>query len=101
DAGPQGAASDLGQPGGRRVTGARTPDDDGYRRVAVPALDLGTAVDAQQIALVQHPGPGDAVDDLVVDGGAQGVLVAGHELEVGDPAATADVVLGERVELPR
>jgi hypothetical protein len=39
------------------------------------------------------------VDDLVIDARAEGVAVAGDELEVRDAAVVADVALGEGVEL--
>ena len=64
-----------------------------------PALDLGAAVDAQQVAGPQDPLARDAVDDLLVDGGAQRVPVTRDELEVRDAAMVPDEGLGERVEL--
>ena len=81
------------------AAGVGAADDDADRGVAVPEADLGAAVDREQVALAQHPRARDAVHDLLVDRGAQGVAVAGDELEVRDAAVVADVRLGEGVEL--
>ena len=62
--------------------GLVTADDEGDGAVAVPPVDLGAAVDAQQIAVAQHPVARDAVDDLVVDGDARGGREAVVALEV-------------------
>ena len=43
----------------------------------------------------------DAVDDLVVDARAEGMRVAGDELEVRDPAVRPDEVLGQGVQRQR
>ena len=73
------------------------PERDG--RVAVPAVDDGTAVDRDHVALDQPSRPRDPVHDLVVDRHAQ----AGREpvvaLERRHRAAVADVLLGDGVEL--
>ena len=99
DPGPHRATGHLGQPGGGGVAGRVTADHEGDGAVAVPPLDLGAAIDAQQVTLSQDALPRDAVDDLVPDGGAQRVRVARHELEVGDPAAAADEVLREGIQV--
>ena len=83
------------------ASGLTASDDGGDGRVAVPALDLGAAVDRDDVALTQHPVAGYAVHDLLVDARAQRVAVAGDELEVGDAPVAADEVLGQAVELER
>ena len=52
-------------------------DGDRHGRVSVPALDDRTAVDRDDVAVLDHPPAGDAVDHLLVDRGAydRGVAV--------------------------
>ena len=52
---------------------------------AVVVNDVGAAVEGDQVAVVQDPRTGDAVDDLVVDGDAHGgrVVVVAQEVGVG------------------
>ena len=71
----------------------------------MPAIDDGTAVDRHQLALTDDTLVRDAVDDFVVQGDADRVREwtqrAGHPDERGDPAATADDLLGDGVKLQR
>ena len=53
--------------------------------VAVEAADVGAHVHADDVALLQLPGAGDAVDDLLVDGDAG---------RTGEPAVTQERGLG-------
>ncbi len=96
DAAPHGLAGHLRE---RGDLGGDLPDRDGGGRVAVPALDDGTAVDGDDVTLGEHPLPGDAVHDLVVDRGADRPREAVVALEGRHGTAGADVVLGDRVEL--
>src|SRR5207245_914601 len=45
-------------------------DDNRGRRVRAPAVELAGGVDLDQIALADHAGAGNAVDDLLVEGDA-------------------------------
>lgn len=52
------------------VGGARRADGEADRGVAGPAVEFGSAVDADQVAVAQAVVVGDTVRDSVVDGGA-------------------------------
>ena len=69
------------------------------RGVAVPAVDIGAAVDRDDVARLEHARARDAVHDLVVDRGADRVAVAAYELEVGASRRGDDDRVGERVQL--
>ena len=49
----------------------RRPDDERQRRVAVPPVDDRSAIERDDVAVLQHALPRDAMDHLVVDGDAQ------------------------------
>ncbi len=63
------------------------------------AVQLGAAVDGDDVALLEDVLGGDAVHHLVVDGGAEGAREAVVALEAGRGALLADVGLGDLVEL--
>src|SRR5699024_516358 len=67
------------------AAGVLTADDHRQRGVAVEPLDDRTAVDRDEVTGAQHPGPGDAVDDLLVDGDAH---------DGGEPLIALEVRLG-------
>src|SRR3990172_1939399 len=79
------------------------------RRVTVPTIKDNAAVNTDDIPFAQNAGTGDAVNDLIIQGGAY----AGRErlsrvarqvriaLEGGNRAAGADGRLGELIELRR
>ena len=67
DAGQQGAAGGLGQPG---VGRARRADDERDGRIARPAVDLGAAVDADHVTIGEPGVAGDTVQRGIVDRGA-------------------------------
>jgi hypothetical protein len=67
DAGVQGL---LGGGDEFEVGGARGTDGEADRGVAGPAVEFGSAVDADQVAVAKAVVTGDAVRDGVVDGGA-------------------------------
>ena len=79
--------------------------EEGAGGVAVPAVDLGPAVDRDHHALLDDTFVGDAVHDLVVDGDAGRVLegrqMAGHADEVGRPSPIPDDLVGDGVQLQR
>ena len=74
-------------------------DAHGERGVAVPAVDDGAAVDRDDVALVEDAGAGDAVDDLVVDAGADHRREAVVAEEVRRGAAPVEHVAGGGVEV--
>ena len=94
-AGDGGDGLPQGPPGGGvhepvALAQVRSADDGGEGGVAVPlgavvVNDVGAAVEGDQVAVVQDPLTGDAVDDLVVDGDAHGgrVVVVAQEVGVG------------------
>ena len=84
-----------------------TADDGGEGGVAVPlgailVEDVGAAVEGDEIAVVENPLAGDAVDNLVVDGDAHGgrVVVVSQEVRMGagglDDAGRDGIELGGR-----
>src|SRR6202044_3328682 len=78
---------------------ADRPDADRAGRVAVPAVEDRAAVDRDQVpGLELGAVPGDAVHDLVVDGGADRRRITVIALEGRDGAGLADFPLGDRVE---
>src|SRR5262249_51603269 len=46
--------------------GVDAPDGSGERGIAVPTVDDRPAVDRDDVALLEHPGPRDALDDALV-----------------------------------
>ena len=66
---------------------------------AVLVDDVGAAVEGDQVAVVQDPLTGDAVDDLVVDGDAHGGRVVVVAQEVGVSAGGLDDPSRDGVEL--
>src|SRR5690606_11644962 len=97
DAGPQRGLGDLEQ---RRDLAGDRADGHRDRGVAVPPVDDRTAVDGDHVTLGEDPVVGDAVDDHVVDRGAQGAGEAVVAQERGHRAGRTDRVLRDRVQLP-
>src|SRR5439155_12776157 len=62
-------------------------------------VDHGADVELDEVALLEHASAGDAVDDLVVDGGADGLREAAVPEERRRRAAAGDLPRGGVVEL--
>ncbi len=69
--------------------------------VAVPVLELRSAVDRHDVAGLQHAITGDAVHHLVIHRHADRVVVPAHQLEVRLRPARTDGAVRDRVELER
>ena len=85
----QRAASVAAESASRRrdhVGPGRIGEHDREGGVAVPAVDLGAAVDGDDVTGAERAVAGDAVHHVVVDRDAERVPVARHELEVRSPA---------------
>ena len=72
---------------------------EGRRAVPVESSDIGTHIDADDIALLQHPFAGNAVDDLIVDADADAGRIAVIVEEGRDSALFADEMLHFAVDL--
>ena len=80
DAAPHGRLGDVGEP---LVLGIGGAHDDGPGRIGVPAVHDRAAVDRDDVAVLQDPAAGDAVDHFLVHGGADGGREAVVAEEVG------------------
>ena len=90
----------MARGGGQAVgRGPGAPDGHGDAGIGVEAVELRGDVELDQVALAQPPGPGDAVDRLVVDADAGGAGEAVGELGRRASAGTAEDPRGDRVEL--
>ena len=66
------------------------------------AVEVGTGVDLDEVTGLDHPlVAGDAVDDLVIDGGADAGREAVVALETGDRAHLANALFSVGVEITR
>ncbi len=82
--------------------GADLADGVGNGGVGVEAVDDDAAVDGEDVAFGEDAlGVGDAVDDLVVDRGAEGCGEAVIALECGDGAQFGDLFDGDLLEVHR
>ncbi len=98
DPGPERLLGDLDQAG---ALGVDSADARGERGVAVPAVDDRPAVDRDDVALLEHPRAGDAVDDHLVRRRADHRRVAVVAEEVRRRAPAVEHVAPDLVELER
>src|SRR5438270_5841064 len=97
DPGPHRVLRDLDHPFDLRID---LPDADGDRRVAVPAVHDGTAVEGDHVAVAQYLlRRRDRVHDLLIYAGADRGRIAVVPLERGHRSGGPDGLLGERVEV--
>src|SRR5947209_251738 len=80
---------------------AHAADGHGRRRVADVAGERHAAVNREDVAFLQHVGGGEAVDDLLVDGGADREGEAVVALEGRQRPGVADHLLRGHVEFER
>jgi tetratricopeptide (TPR) repeat protein len=92
---PQAALGDVDQP---LRLGGHLADRHGEGGVAVVALDDRPAVDRQDVALLQHVGPGDAVHHHLVGRRADDGRIAVVAEEVGAGAPAVEHLAGHPVE---
>src|SRR5207244_6447763 len=81
--------------------GGGSADEDGHRRVPVVSLPDASHVELQHVAWYQSPLPGDAVDDLLVEGRADRAGKASVALEGGHGAFLPDDPLSQPVQVHR
>ncbi len=97
----------LAHAGELQRLGRHLADRHGDGRIAMPAVEDRSAVDRQQIAVAKYARAGDAMDDLVVHGGADAALKArlAHVTAVieerRDGALSADRAFRDLVEILR